>query len=155
MDIATIVDEWIDPADLVKFQRTYEDQSRRGNPSAVAVFNYAHALIKSTKEDVKTGIFLLEGLLKRSEEDIPKRDYVYYLAIAHTRLKEYDRALDYINLLLSVETHNRQAAELKALIEKRMKRDGIVGLAVLGLGGVGAVVAGFVAAAFLSRRTAH
>lgn len=27
------------------------------------------------------------GLLKRGEEDIPKRDYVYYLALAHTRIK--------------------------------------------------------------------
>jgi len=62
------------------------------------------------------------GLLNRDTEDVPKRDYVYYLAVAHTRLKQYDRALDYINVLLSAESDNRQAVDLKGLIEARMKR---------------------------------
>lgn len=109
---------------------------------------------------------ILEGLLKRGAEDIPKRDYVYYLAIAHTRIKvilylnmcfttflfqEYDRALAYIELLLSAESHNRQAIELKSLIESRMKRDGLLGLTILGLGGGAALIAGL-AATFLARR---
>lgn len=73
------------------------------------------------------------GILKRPDSDMPKRDYVYYLAIAHTRikvyiilfknnLKEYDRALEYINLLLSAESDNHQALDLKLLIERRMNR---------------------------------
>ncbi|KAI1718750.1 mitochondrial fission 1 protein [Ditylenchus destructor] len=152
MDPANFVDEWIDAAELEKFRKNYEDQVRRGIPSAIAVFSYAHALIKSSKEDVKTGIFLLEGLLKRDSEDVPKRDYVYYLSVAHTRLKEYDRALDYIGILLAAESDNRQALELKQLIEKRMKRDGFLGLAVLGLGGSVALAAGVIAAGVLSRR---
>lgn len=53
----------------------------------MTAFTYAHALIRSHNEDVKTGIIILEGLLKRDTEDIPKRDYVYYLAVAHTRIK--------------------------------------------------------------------
>uniref|UniRef100_A0A914HWY6 Mitochondrial fission 1 protein n=2 Tax=Globodera TaxID=31242 RepID=A0A914HWY6_GLORO len=151
MDVATVVDEYIDPADLERFRKAYEEQSRRGSPSAMAVFNYAHALIKSAKDDVNTGIFLLEGLLKRSEEDIPKRDYVYYLAIAHTRIKEYDRALEYINLLLSAESDNHQALDLKELIERRMKRDGLLGLA-LTVGFGGAAVVGVLGAALLARK---
>ena len=54
----------MDPADLEKFRKMYEEQSRRGVPSAMAAFNYAHALIKSSKEDVKTGILILEGFVK-------------------------------------------------------------------------------------------
>jgi hypothetical protein len=61
MDIATVVDEHIDLADLEKFRKMYEEQCRRGVPSAMAAFNYAHALIKSTKDDVQTGIVILEG----------------------------------------------------------------------------------------------
>uniref|UniRef100_A0A915ESF9 Mitochondrial fission 1 protein n=1 Tax=Ditylenchus dipsaci TaxID=166011 RepID=A0A915ESF9_9BILA len=148
MDIGSVVDEYIDSADLERFRKAYEDQLNRGVPSAMTVFNYAHALIKSTKEDVillradsltfipmllvRIGIFLLEGLLKRDTEDIPKRDYVYYLAIALTRIKDYDRALAYIDTLLAAESDNRQALDLKDLIQKRMKRDGLLGLAVLG-----------------------
>ena len=150
MDIGTIVDECVDISDLEKASKIYQDQARRGLPSALAAFTYAHCLIRSNQEDVKTGILILEGLLKRGTEDIPKRDYVYYLAIAHTRIKEYDRALSYIDLLISAE-NNRQAIELKSLIESRMKRDGLLGLTILGLGGGAALIAGL-AATFLARR---
>ncbi|CAK5082108.1 unnamed protein product [Meloidogyne enterolobii] len=122
MDVAFVVDEIVNPEDLEKFRKQYAEESRRGAPAAQTAFYYAHALIKSTKEDVRTGIYILESLLKRVESDMPKRDYVYYLAIAHTRIKEYDRALEYINLLLSAESDNHQALDLKELIEQRMKR---------------------------------
>lgn len=152
MDISAVVDELIDPQDLERFHKNYEEQSRRGVPSAISAFNYAHALIKSSKEDTKIGIVILEGLLKRYDDDnIPKRDYVYYLAIAHTRIKEYDRALEYINLLLAAEGDNHQAMDLKQLIEKRMKRDGLLGLALtVGFGGV--AVLGVAAAAIMARK---
>ena len=132
----------------------------------MTAFTYAHALIRSHNEDVKIGITILEGLLKRDTEDIPKRDYVYYLAVAHTRIKvrllyatlymefifqEYDRALAYIDLLLNAESHNRQAIELKSAIEKRMKKDGLLGLVVLGLGGGVALAAGLIATTILRR----
>lgn len=47
---------------------------------------------------------------------------MYYLAVAYTRLKEYDRALGYIDALLFAESDNRQALALKELINKRMKK---------------------------------
>lgn len=37
-------------------------------------------------------------------------------------IQEYDRAIEYIELLLSAESDNRQALELKELIQKRMKK---------------------------------
>lgn len=55
------VDELIDPQDLERFHKNYEEQSRRGVPSPISAFNYAHALIKSSKEDTKIGIVILEG----------------------------------------------------------------------------------------------
>ncbi|CAD5234936.1 unnamed protein product [Bursaphelenchus xylophilus] len=152
MDASTIVDEYVEASDLENFARAYSEQSGRGPVSAIVAFNYAHALIRSSKENVRTGIFILEGLLKKDIEDIPKRDYVYYLAVAYTRLREYDRALDYINALLAAESDNRQAIALKELINQRMKKDSLVGLAFIGLGGVAAVGASLIAAGILSRR---
>jgi hypothetical protein len=83
--------------------------------------------------------------------------------------QEYDRALEYINLLLSAEGDNHQALDLKELIEKRMNRgfinislilicsilcipsDGLLGLALtVGFGGV--AVLGVAAAAILARK---
>jgi len=153
MDVGAVVDEQIDPIVLEKMRTAYEDQAKRGGiPSAVAQISYAHALIRSKRDDVRLGIFLLEDLLNRDTEDVPKRDYVYYLAVAHTRLKSYDRALDYINVLLSAESDNRQAVDLKELIHARMQRDGFIGLAVLGFGGGAAIVAGALALGALLKK---
>ncbi|VIO99754.1 fis1-related protein, putative [Brugia malayi] len=154
MDSGGIVDELIDPDALASLERTYNEQVARGNPSAVAIYSYAHGLIKSNNRNVRKGIKLLEDLLRKEVEDISKRDYVYYLAIAHTRLKEYDRALAYVDILLSAESNNRQALDLKDLIQHRMKKDGIIGMAILG-GGI-AVIGGLAIAAFAaSKRSSH
>uniref|UniRef100_A0A915PK93 Mitochondrial fission 1 protein n=1 Tax=Setaria digitata TaxID=48799 RepID=A0A915PK93_9BILA len=156
MDSGVIVDERIDPDVLANLERTYNEQVARGSPSAVAVYSYAHGLIKSSNTNVRKGIKLLEDLLRQEVEDISKRDYVYYLAIAHTRLKEYDRALAYIDILLSAESNNRQALDLKDVIKHRMKKgtllslDGIIGMAILG-GGI-AVIGGLAIAALAASK---
>lgn len=74
----------------------------------------------------------------------------------------------YIDILLAAETHNRQASQLREIIEKRMKKgmfffifrfnlkrylrcsDGLLGLAVIGGGAI--VVTGIVAALLSARR---
>ncbi|KAK5981263.1 Mitochondrial fission 1 protein [Trichostrongylus colubriformis] len=150
MDVESILDERVDQYDLERFREAYETQRRRGSPSAIATFNYGTALIRSTKSDVVEGTEILEKLLREEPDDINKRDYVYFLAIANARLRNYDRALAYIDILLAAETHNRQASQLREIIEKRMKKDGLFGLAVLGGGAV--VVAGIVAALFAARK---
>uniref|UniRef100_A0A914XBK7 Mitochondrial fission 1 protein n=1 Tax=Plectus sambesii TaxID=2011161 RepID=A0A914XBK7_9BILA len=150
MDIDEIVDGKVDPEDLKKYRQAYEAQVQRGEPSAVAAFTYAHGLIHGHDRNARMGISLLEELLRKEEEDIARRDYVYYLAVAHTRMKEFDRAMQYVDILLQAESHNRQAADLKALIEKRMRNNGLLGAAILG-GGIavigGLVIAGIAAAA--------
>jgi hypothetical protein len=45
-----------------KLRKAYEEQIKRGMPSAMAQFSYAHGLTKSTKDNVRIGIFLFEGL---------------------------------------------------------------------------------------------
>jgi len=147
---SSIVDETIELSELRKLQENYERQVERGEPSANSAFAYAHGLIRSNAKNKRIGIQLLNDLRQRSSEDDAKRDYVYYLAIAHTRLKEYDRAMQYVNALLSVEADNRQVIELKQAIEKRMRNDGILGAAIIG--GGAAVVAGIIIAAFAASR---
>ncbi|VDO73253.1 unnamed protein product [Heligmosomoides polygyrus] len=150
MDVDSILDERVDQYDLERFREAYETQRQRGPPSAIATFNYGTALIRSTKSDVVEGTALLEKLLREEPDDVNKRDYVYFLAIANARLRNYDRALAYIDILLAAETHNRQASQLREIIEKRMKRDGLFGLAVIGGGAV--VLTGIVAALFSMKK---
>ncbi|WKY14593.1 hypothetical protein Q1695_000271 [Nippostrongylus brasiliensis] len=150
MDVESILDERVDQYDLERFREAYETQLKRGSPSAIATFNYGTALIRSTKSDVIEGSGLLEKLLREEPDDINKRDYVYFLAIANARLRNYDRALAYIDILLAAETHNRQASQLRDIIEKRMKKDGLFGLAVIGGGAL--VLTGIVAALFAAKK---
>lgn len=42
-------------------EKTYNEQVARGSPSAVAVYSYAHGLIRSDNSNVQKGIKLLEG----------------------------------------------------------------------------------------------
>ncbi|RCN30512.1 hypothetical protein ANCCAN_23718 [Ancylostoma caninum] len=83
MDVESILDERVDQYDLERFREAYETQCRRGSPSAIVTFNYGTALIRSTKQDVIEGVNLLEKLLREEPDDINKRDYVYFLAIAN------------------------------------------------------------------------
>ncbi|XP_045427111.1 mitochondrial fission 1 protein isoform X2 [Pipistrellus kuhlii] len=71
-----------------------------------------------------------ELLLKGSKEE--QRDYVFYLAVGNYRLKEYEKALKYVRGLLQTEPQNNQAKELERLIDKAMKKDGLVGMAIVG-----------------------
>ena len=45
----------------------------------------------------------------QNRDESNKRDYLYYLAIGNTKLKEYATALKYVRALLQVEPGNRQA----------------------------------------------
>ncbi|XP_039183735.1 mitochondrial fission 1 protein-like [Crotalus tigris] len=69
-------------------------------------------------------------LLKGNKEE--QRDYVFYLAVANYRLKEYEKALKYIRGLLKTEPSNTQALEMEKLIKKAMQKDGLVGMAIVG-----------------------
>ncbi|MEQ2206457.1 hypothetical protein XENOCAPTIV_029550 [Xenoophorus captivus] len=54
--------------------------------------------------------------------------------------QEYEKALKYIRTLLRNEPGNKQALELEKLIDKALKKDGLVGMAIVG--GIGLGVAG-------------
>lgn len=81
---------------------------------------------------------LAELVQKASKDD--SRDFLFYLAVANYRLKEYERALKYVRTLLRNEPGNKQALDLEKLIDKALKKDGLVGMAIVG--GIGLGVAG-------------
>ena len=72
-------------------------------------------------------------LFKNQDRDESgKRDYLFYLAIGNARIKEYQTALKFIRGLLQVEPGNRQAQELETIIQKKMEKEGLIGMAVVG-----------------------
>ncbi|XP_036436758.1 mitochondrial fission 1 protein-like [Colossoma macropomum] len=135
-----VVDEVVAPEDLEKFQRKYSAELAKGAVSKDTKFEYAWCLIRSkSSPDIKKGVELLDDLIHKGTKD-DQRDYLFYLAVGNYKLKEYERALKYIRALLKNEPGNTQALELEKLISKAMKRDGLVGMAIVG--GIGLGVAG-------------
>uniref|UniRef100_A0A1I7TNG4 Mitochondrial fission 1 protein n=1 Tax=Caenorhabditis tropicalis TaxID=1561998 RepID=A0A1I7TNG4_9PELO len=151
MDYGSILEERTSPAVLMNAREQYIRQCGRGSPSAASTFAFTHAMIGSkNKLDVKEGIVCLEKLLRDDEDRTSKRNYVYYLAVANARLKQYDVALGYIDVLLEAEGNNQQAKTLKENIKSAMTHDGLIGAAIVGGGAL--ALAGLVAVFTMSRK---
>lgn len=128
--------------ELKRFERQYYDEMNKGGATNQTRFNYAWCLIRSKyRADIHRGIMLLEDLCSTGDVDA-RRDYLFYLAIANTKIAEYGRANDLIKKFLTVEPNNRQAQELEKLIKDRMTKEGLKGLALAG--GAALVVGGLV-----------
>uniref|UniRef100_A0A3Q3WH49 Mitochondrial fission 1 protein n=1 Tax=Mola mola TaxID=94237 RepID=A0A3Q3WH49_MOLML len=140
-----VVSDVVAPEDLLKFEKKYKNELAKGAVSKDTKFEYGWCLIRSKyTEDIKKGIVLLEELVQRSSKD-DSRDFLFYLAVANYRLKEYEKALKYIRTLLRNEPGNKQALDLEKLIDKALKKDGLVGMAIVGGLGLGFVgIAGLI-----------
>ncbi|XP_013885056.1 mitochondrial fission 1 protein [Austrofundulus limnaeus] len=135
-----VLSDVVAPEDLIKFEKKYNSELVKGTVSKETKFEYAWCLIRSKySEDIKKGIVLLEELVHKSSKD-DSRDFLFYLSVANYRLKEYEKALKYIRTLLRNEPGNKQALELEKLIENALRKDGLVGMAIVG--GIGLGVAG-------------
>ncbi|XP_030287447.1 mitochondrial fission 1 protein [Sparus aurata] len=135
-----VVGDVVAPEDLLKFEKKYNNELVKGAVSKETKFEYAWCLIRSKySEDIKKGIVLLEELVQKASKD-DSRDFLFYLAVANYRLKEYEKALKYVRTLLRNEPGNKQALDLEKLIDKALKKDGLVGMAIVG--GIGLGVAG-------------
>ncbi|XP_054851331.1 mitochondrial fission 1 protein [Eublepharis macularius] len=128
----SVLSEVVALEDLQRFEKKYNAEANTGTISKGTKFEYAWCLVRSKyNEDIKKGIVLLEDLLPKGNKE-EQRDYVFYLAVANYRLKEYEKALKYIRGLLKTEPTNTQALELEKLINKAMQKDGLVGMAIVG-----------------------
>uniref|UniRef100_A0A672ZGF5 Mitochondrial fission 1 protein n=1 Tax=Sphaeramia orbicularis TaxID=375764 RepID=A0A672ZGF5_9TELE len=129
-----VVSDVVDPEDLLKFEKKYNNELVKGAVSKETKFEYAWCLIR----------ILLEELVQKASKD-DSRDFLFYLSVANYRLKEYERALKYIRTLLRNEPGNKQAQEMEKLIDKALKKGtwpgwhgdvGGIGLGVAGLAGL-------------------
>ncbi|KAL1618768.1 Mitochondrial fission 1 protein [Neofusicoccum ribis] len=109
-------------------------------------FNYAWGLIKSTqRSEQQEGVRLLSEIFRNSPER--RRECLYYLALGNYKLGNYAEARRYNELLLDLEPANLQAGSLKTLIDDRVQKEGMVGVAIVG----GIAVAAGVLGSFLIR----
>uniref|UniRef100_A0A8K9X4P7 Mitochondrial fission 1 protein n=1 Tax=Oncorhynchus mykiss TaxID=8022 RepID=A0A8K9X4P7_ONCMY len=120
-----VVCDVVSPEDLLKFEK-YSTELAEDTK-----FEYAWCLIRSNfPDDINKGIVLLDELVHKGTKD-DQRDYLFYLAIGNYKLKEYERGLKSIRILLKNEPGNTQALDLEKLIVKAMRKDTLQGLACL------------------------
>ncbi|KAK2579008.1 hypothetical protein KPH14_002803 [Odynerus spinipes] len=126
-----VLDEVVSSEDLKRFERVYHEQLHAANVTQEAQFEYAWCLVRSKySADIRKGIVLLEDLY--INHDNGKRDCLYYLAIGNARIKEYSKALSYVRAFLQIEPGNEQVQQLERLIKKKMEKEGLYGIAVMG-----------------------
>ncbi|OJD22964.1 mitochondria fission 1 protein, partial [Blastomyces percursus] len=88
-------------------------------------------LIKSNvRQEQQEGVRLLSEIFKSAHER--RRECLYYLALGNYKLGNYGEARRYNDLLLDHEPGNLQAASLRTLIDDKVAKEGLVGVAILG-----------------------
>ncbi|KAL8642614.1 MAG: hypothetical protein Q9228_000707 [Teloschistes exilis] len=96
-------------------------------------FNYAwdvQGLIKSSsRNEQQEGVRLLSDIFRNAPER--RRECLYYLALGNYKLGNYAEARRYNDLLLDHEPGNLQASSLRTLVDNKVAKEGMMGVAIL------------------------
>lgn len=93
---------------------------------------------------------LLSEIFRTSPER--RRECLYYLALGNFKLGNYANARKYNDLLLDNEPGNLQATNLRALIDDKVAKEGLMGVAIVSGIAVAAGVIGGVLLRNLGRK---
>lgn len=93
---------------------------------------------------------LLSEIFRTSPER--RRECLYYLALGNYKLGNYAQARKYNDALLDNEPANLQAANLRALIDDKVTKEGLMGVAIISGVAVAAGVIGGVLLRNLGRK---
>lgn len=113
----------------------------RNAPDNVATKLTMKGLIKSNQRaEQQHGVQLLSDIFKTTPER--RRECLYYLALGNYKLGNYAEARRYNDLLLDKEPGNLQSQSLRTLIDDKVSKEGMMGLAIAGGLAVAAGVVG-------------
>mmetsp|Transcript_70923 Transcript_70923/g.122942 ORF Transcript_70923/g.122942 Transcript_70923/m.122942 type:complete len:145 (-) Transcript_70923:81-515(-) len=132
--------EW-DPSELESeiacMRQEYTKAEEGGaDPSALLTFNYASLLICSpSKDDVKSGAEYLELCL---EVGYRREECLHLLTLTHLKLGQYAKAKKDVDMWLVLPPKNKDMARLlHSVVLDRASHDGLLGLFLLGVTGLG------------------
>ncbi|CAL9728682.1 mitochondrial fission 1 protein [Monosporozyma unispora] len=92
-------------------------------------FNYAWGLIKSPEvNDERLGIKILTDIYKESPNR--RRECLYYLTIGCYKVNEFTMAKRYVDALYEHEPNNKQVQMLKRMVEDKIQRETVKGIAI-------------------------
>ncbi|KAI0322818.1 hypothetical protein OF83DRAFT_431154 [Amylostereum chailletii] len=133
--------------ELEVLRSQYQRELAQAHVTVQTKFNYAWGLVKSPlREHQVEGVRLLQEIYRA--EPGRRRECLYYLALGHYKMGNFEEANNFNALLLDKEPGNMQAQSLGTLIDKGVKREGYIGMALAG----GAAAIGTIIVANLIRR---
>ena len=110
--------------------------------------NREQGLVKSNnRNEQQLGVRLLSEIFRTSPDR--RRECLYYLALGNYKLGNYGEARRYNDLLLDREPANLQATNLRALVDDKVAKEGLMGVAILSSVGI---AVGAIGAFVLARR---
>ncbi|KAF7356706.1 Mitochondrial fission 1 protein [Mycena venus] len=134
-----------DELEVLRLQ--YQKELSQGYVTVQTKFNYAWGLVKAPIRDHQVeGVRLLQELYRA--EPTRRRECLYYLALGHYKMGNFEEAKKFNGLLMEKEPSNMQAISLAQLIDKGVTREGYIGMALVG----GAAAIGTLLVAGLIRR---
>jgi fission 1 protein len=137
-----------DELEVLRIQ--YQQELAQSHVTIQTKFNYSWGLVKSPVRDHQVeGVRLLQEIYR--EEPARRRECLYYLALGHYKMGNYEEARKFNALLIEKEPTNLQAQSLGQLIDKGVAREGYIGMALVG----GAAAVGTLLIAGLIRRAAR
>lgn len=87
-------------------------------------------MIKSSaRSEQQEGVRLLSEIFRNAPER--RRECLYYLALGNFKLGNYAEAKRYNDKLLDHEPANLQAESLRGLIDEKVAKEGLMGVAIL------------------------
>ncbi|PFH51888.1 hypothetical protein AMATHDRAFT_141310 [Amanita thiersii Skay4041] len=134
-----------DELEVLRLQ--YQKELAQAHVTVQTTFNYAWGLVKSPIHDHQVeGVRLMQDIYRA--EPTRRRECLYYLALGHYKMKNFEEAKKFNALLLEKEPTNLQAQSLAHLIDKAVTKEGYIGMALAG----GAAAIGTLILAGLVRR---
>ena len=82
------------------------------------------------RNEQQEGVRLLSEITRTAPER--RRECLYYLALGNYKLGNYAEARRYNDILLDHEPTNMQAGSLRGLIDDKVAKEGMVGVAIVG-----------------------
>ena len=130
-----ILDDCISDEELQKHREQFIASTKDSTklPDINTQFQYALCLVRSgNSNNIQNAFQLFKKMFDASTDEDFRRDTLYYMAVAEAKLKNYEPALKYLDTILKVQPNNDQVKELIAEVNKRIKRDGLIGIGIAG-----------------------
>jgi tetratricopeptide (TPR) repeat protein len=94
-------------------------------------FRYALCLIKcKEKKRVENAIEIFQDIFDKTDDNVVKRDSLYYMAVGEAKLYNYEKSLDYLKEIIKIKQNNPQVYELYEEVSRRYRKDALIGLGV-------------------------